>query len=318
MDRGLQKVPDLTKTRQTRTGSAASTSSGQQERGKGLGKGRPGHLRKPKVTKRQEHRRGDPKFTARKRPLSSESSSTTPPPKRNTTQQTPPTSSSSSAPTTSSTDPPASTTPSTAPTPPELRPEAREKLRAQTFETPVKTQVRLIQDFAEAEKDNAPNSRELDTFWRIMNDWNTLDRDLVEALQNWWCKLTLDDEQSIEEKLLLVTASPNGVSNCLHHLAGNLLYEHGKKVQKLDETTVLFEELEEKFKELHYAKYVEALQSCCCDECESVLDFDDAYVRYYYCMFFVLYCIINCMICGNSMTIRVHGVSKNPNLYVRT
>ncbi|CAB4035527.1 Hypothetical predicted protein [Paramuricea clavata] len=136
--------------------------------------------------------------------------------------------SSSSAPTTSSTDPPTSMTPSTAPTPPE-RPEVREKLRAQTFETPVKTQVRLVQDFAEAEKDNTQNSRGLDIFWRIMNDWNTLDRNLVDALQTWWCKLTVDEEQSIEGKSLLVTVFPNGVSNCLHHLAGNLLYKHGKK-----------------------------------------------------------------------------------------
>ena len=50
-------------------------------KGKGLGKGRPGCVPKPKVTKRQR-RREDPEFAGRKRPLTSQTHVTAQSPKR--------------------------------------------------------------------------------------------------------------------------------------------------------------------------------------------------------------------------------------------
>ena len=100
-------------------------------------------------------------------------------------------------------------------------------------------------------------------------------------LQFWWSELASDQKTSLEEIILLLVQFPKGVSNCLHHLAGNLLYEHLKEQGMLDDSTMCFEELEEAFQDLHYAKYLEVLQSCDCTDCCSVVEFDASYERYY-------------------------------------
>ena len=84
-----------------------------------------------------------------------------------------------------------------------------------------------------------------------MNNWTTPIPDLVDSLQHWWRKVAMDKRTSLEEKLLLLIQSPNGVTNCLHHLAGNLLYQSLKERKMLEDTTNFFEEIEEKFQELH-------------------------------------------------------------------
>ena len=141
--------------------------------------------------------------------------------------------------------------------------------------------MKLIQDCSGASKDTEPNHRELNIFWRVMDDWPKLDENLIKPLQFWWSEIASDRKTSLEEKILLLVQSPNGVSNCLHHLAGNLLYEHLKERDMLDDCTRCFEELEEAFQDLHYAKYLDVLQSCDCADCCSVVEFDANYERYY-------------------------------------
>ncbi len=58
-----------------------------------------------------------------------------------------------------------------------------------SLENYAKTQVRMIQEFAEADKDNAPNSKEIEAFWRVMHeDWTTLDRNWQHRLKDFWCE----------------------------------------------------------------------------------------------------------------------------------
>ena len=241
----------------------------------------PGCVRKPKVTKRQERRREEPAFTKRKRSSCSDGQATPqPPPKKilPAVQQTLHTTPSQSPSSTPSSSPARSVSSARAPPEPAER---REKLRAQSFENPKKTQVKLIQDSSGASKDTEPNHRELSIFWRIMDQWPKLDENLIKPLQFWWSELASDRKTSLEEKILLLVQSPNGVTNCLHHLAGNLLYEHVNEQDMLDDSTKCFEELEEAFQELHYPKYLEVLQSCDCTDCCSVVEFDADYERYY-------------------------------------
>ena len=85
-----------------------------------------------------------------------------------------------------------------------------------------------------------------------MDEWPKLDGNLIKPLQFWWSELASDHKMSLEEKILLLVQSPNSVSNCLHDLAGNLLYEHLKERDMFDDSTMCFEELEEAFQDLHY------------------------------------------------------------------
>jgi len=293
MEKSLAKLPQITKPPSSDEGEASTSQEQTSAKGKGLGKGRPGCVRKPKVTKRQERRREAPEFAQRKRPPTSQSPTTARPPKRiapnpspTATQQT--TACASPCPSSSATTPHSTPSQSPAASPARSIPsqkeqqhlETREKLRAQTYENPKKAQVKLIQEFSDASKDTEPNSKELHMFWVVMNNWSTLDPDLVYALRHWWHKLAANEKASLEEKLFLLIQSPNGVTNCLHHLAGNLLYQSLKEREMLDDSTSFFEDVEEKFQELHYAKYVAALRACGCEECNSVLEFDENYERY--------------------------------------
>ncbi len=291
MERDLRSVPDLARLRKD-----ATTSREQQpERGKGLGKGRPGCVRKPKVTKRQERRRADPEFETRKR-RASPSSSAPPAPKRiaprpTSTEETSDTSSTGTDSTglihvftkpcgeQSTSSEQQKQTETVRPT----APEERQTLTAQTFEPAAKSQVRIIQDFAHAVKESAPNSREIELFWWVMhNDWVRLERSWQDCLTDLWREICDDTEHSLIDNILLLSQLPNGITNCTNHFIGNLLYSEAHKQDRLGNTTDFFEELQQNFSDKHYEQCIQVLRSCSCPDCESVILFDERYERYSY------------------------------------
>lgn len=274
---------------------------------KGLGKGSPGCARKQNVTKRQTRTRSSESFNSRKRARTSQDSQTasTQPPARiaprleegqSTTDPTDVCSQTTSVATTSTTSVATTSTNTVATTstasnselsePQVEKKECRQHLLAQTDPKWYGTKrVQLIRKICGAVKDNRPNDRELDLFWETMDEWQTLDGRIVAALRTIWDEIAQDQANSTPEKILRLANTPNGVTNCIQHLIGNVLSQHMQNSECEESSqkrnyTAKCEQMAEEFKIIHYHRYVKALQKCNCPTCNSVLEFDRMYTRY--------------------------------------
>ena len=71
----------------------------------------------------------------------------------------------------------------------------------------------------------------------------------------------------------------NGVTNCIHHILGSMVKKMIDK-SKLETTSATLDEIVDRMEALKYLQYIHALQSCGCESCVAVVDFDGAYKRY--------------------------------------
>jgi hypothetical protein len=78
--------------------------------------------------------------------------------------------------------------------------------------------VQLIRKICGAVKDNL--------FWETMDEWQTLDGRIVAALRTIWDEIAQDQASSTPEKIIRLANTPNGVTNCIQHLIGNVLSQH--------------------------------------------------------------------------------------------
>ncbi|XP_028409489.1 uncharacterized protein LOC114532102 [Dendronephthya gigantea] len=182
------------------------------------------------------------------------------------------------------------TPPQTAPRPPKKarleQPEKRKPLCAQVAKANTGAKrVQMMQKLAAAgEKDEPPNHVELELFWGAMNDWKILDAGLVAALQSTWEEMNSEKSRTPVQKILTLTAIPNGVSNCIQHCIGNLVREFVRQT-KSDGRKVNYtagcDAMEDEIRAEHYRRYLAMVKDCACESCESVIEFDEAYTRYH-------------------------------------
>ena len=289
-------APNMEQSQRTPSERAEDETAEPPAKKKALGKGRPGCIRKPKVSKRQERTRASASFASRKRSTSQSEKSaaaTKNPPKRiapkststpSTSQQSTASSAGAESSTCSRAESSEHST-SAARCAREKR-EVRQPLRGQYNQKNCGTKrALLIQQISSGKKDNKPNARELLLFWNEMDAWELLNQGLVDAMQRFWSEINENGVRSTLEKVLLLAQTPNGIANCVQHLIGTLVARHVEKrageprPQKCNYTAGC-DTLEGEFQDLHYTKYKNLLKECGCPKCTSVLQFDINYTRY--------------------------------------
>lgn len=140
--------------------------------------------------------------------------------------------------------------------------------------------MKLLQNIANAERDSPPNQRELELFWFEMDSWRLLDSRLVSAIVH-----IVNEVQGMDavgartdflKKMVVMENMANGVRNCLTHVIGSMV----RTMIGSNNEQIVLEDIVSDVQGLAYQEYRELLEGCGCDECNSVVDFDDNYRRY--------------------------------------
>ena len=231
----------------------------------GVGKGSPGKPRKVNVSKRAERNRMKRKPelqcathnspSKRKGPETSRAGSSSPPPPQSPAHE---------------------ITQETSKQAPPVPEQLDIQMRNATAE---KKRVKLYQQISGAAPDEVPCNDELHLFHDDMENWTTLEPDMVAVLRTRFVQLTSlpkdpDDADFLNAIVLLHNIS-NGISNCTNHMIGYLVCRaiavEQNNVQQITETIAT------NFMRMRQHKYTIALNECGCIECRDVIAFDQRY-----------------------------------------
>ena len=147
--------------------------------------------------------------------------------------------------------------------------------------------VKLFQEITGSASDEVPCEEELRLFHDDMENWETLEPDMVAALRTIFLYLSSLSKDPYDPDFLnaivLLHNLTNGISNCTNHMIGYLV----RRAATVEDNNVqqITEIIAANFKRIRQKEYTVALNKCACIECVDVITFDE---RYEWCDLFCL------------------------------